>query len=208
MNIPQSPPSGPELFRRVREDRLIELLAQGPKPEVNGEYLHWDELRRRPPPGGITLDEWWAALSVARSVLKTQLPLLDQNGQSFQFARTDGVQRLLHEVDCQAGGQLETSEPQLASGDLRDRYIVRSLIEEAITSSQLEGASTTRTVAKEMLVSGRKPRNVSEQMIANNFAAMQFMRERATQPLTPELVLELHEVVARGTADPGDVGRL
>jgi Fic family protein len=46
-------------------------------------------------------------------------------------------------------------------------------MEEAITSSQLEGAATTREVAKEMIREGRQPRDRSERMILNNYLTMQ-----------------------------------
>ena len=45
------------------------------------------------------------------------------------------------------------------------RYLVNSLMEEAIRSSQLEGATTTRRVAKELLRSGREPKDRGERMI-------------------------------------------
>ncbi|MBV9122210.1 MAG: hypothetical protein JO112_02470, partial [Planctomycetes bacterium] len=60
-----------------------------------------------------------------------------------------------------------------ALGDLRDHVIIRSLMEEAIATSQIEGAVTTRKVAKEMLLTNRKPRNRSEQMIVNSYRTIQ-----------------------------------
>ena len=59
----------------------------------------------------------------------------------------------------------------------RERYVISSLIEEAITSSQLEGAMTTREVAKDLLRSGRKPRTKDERMILNNYRGMLRVRE-------------------------------
>jgi Fic family protein len=47
--------------------------------------------------------------------------------------------------------------------------VLRSLQEEAITSSQLEGAATTHKVAKHMLREQREPRNKGERMILNNY---------------------------------------
>ena len=100
-------------------------------------------------------------------------------------------------------------EEQVTGPETRDRYIVRSLMEEAITSSQLEGASTTRQVALEMLRAGRRPRDLSEQMIVNNYAAMRFVRENKNQDLTPEWVLELHRILTEHTLDePKAAGRL
>jgi Fic family protein len=67
-------------------------------------------------------------------------------------------------------------------------------MEEAITSSHLEGATTTREVAKEMLRSGRPAKNRDELMILNNYRAMNFMRENRGNALTPEMVLRLHQL--------------
>lgn len=91
----------------------------------------------------------------------------------------------------------------------RNRYLVNSLMEEAIRSSQLEGATTSRQVAKELLKSGREPKDRSERMILNNFRALQFMRERMGDTLTPSSVLELHRIVTDGTLDnPNAAGRV
>lgn len=89
------------------------------------------------------------------------------------------------------------------------RFLVNSLIEEAIRSSQLEGATTSRLVAKELLRSGREPKDRSELMIANNYRAMRFMHEEMGESLSPEAVLELHRIVTEGTLDdPSAAGRL
>lgn len=91
----------------------------------------------------------------------------------------------------------------------RKRYLVNSLTEEAIRSSQLEGATTSRQAAKELLRSGREPVDRSERMIVNNYRALQFMRDEIDGPLTPELVLELHRILTTGTLDdPAAAGRL
>lgn len=73
------------------------------------------------------------------------------------------------------------------------------MIEEAIRSSQLEGAATTRRVAKDMLRRGRSPRDRGERMILNNYTAMRFVSERRRGPLTPDLVREIHALVTDGT---------
>ena len=89
------------------------------------------------------------------------------------------------------------------------RFLVNSLMEEAIRSSQLEGATTSRRAAKEMLRTGRQPSDRSERMIANNYRALQFMREEMGDELTPSAILELHRVIADGTLeDPSAAGRL
>jgi Fic family protein len=81
-------------------------------------------------------------------------------------------------------------------------------MEEAIRSSQLEGATTSRQVAKDLLRSGREPTDRSERMILNNYHALQFMREMGTS-IAPDMILELHRILTDGTLDdPSAAGRL
>ena len=66
-------------------------------------------------------------------------------------------------------------------------------------------AATTRDVAKAMIHSQRAPWDRSEQMILNNYRTMQRIRQLTDQPLTPQLVLDLHGLVSEKTLDaPGD----
>jgi Fic family protein len=91
----------------------------------------------------------------------------------------------------------------------RDEYLVRSLIEESITSSQLEGASTTRNVAEKMLREERQPRTRDERMIFNNFRTLRAIQDFRDELFTPGRILGLHRLVTEGTlADPSDAGRL
>jgi Fic family protein len=187
------------------------MLVDNPaymQPEQAGRYLHWEEVRRRPAPQGLTSEAWWWGIRFARSRLSKPLQLRDRSGASFSFAMTDTVQRLVHAIDRDASGNISLPE-DVTDPTTRDRYIVSSLIEEAFRSSQLEGASTTRAVAKEMIQTKRKPRTHSEQMILNNFYAMEWVRENKDKPLTTEAIFALHGIVTRDTMDDGHaVGRL
>jgi Fic family protein len=59
-----------------------------------------------------------------------------------------------------------------------------------------------------MLRQGRKPRNLGERMIYNNYAAMQFIRSNKNLPFTPELILQLQSIMTDLTLeDPGAAGR-
>ena len=120
------------------------------------------------------------------------------------------LQQELHKIDLGTGGLVSVpSVPEpIVNPQTRDRYLVRSLMEEAITSSQLEGAATTREVAKNMIRTGRPPRDTSEQMILNNYLTMQRIRELKSSALSPELVLEIHRLITADTLEePTAVGR-
>ncbi len=55
----------------------------------------------------------------------------------------------------------------------------------------------TREVAKEMLLTGREPRNDDERMILNNYRTIRMLNDRLREPLTVPL---LHEIQAELTA--------
>jgi Fic family protein len=176
---------------------------------LGGDYLHWDQLRHLDPPPGLSHEEWWLALKLARGPLLRLLPLHDPAGRPFTYATPDGVLRLLHHVDQRCSGEIAMGEMVTTDEQARHHYLVNSLMEEAIRSSQLEGATTSRRVAKELLRTGRKPKDRSELMILNNYRALEFMREAIGGRLTPALVLELHRILTEGTLDdPTAAGRL
>lgn len=186
-----------------KPEKLFTILQSISSPTCEGRYLHWDELRFRKPPAGLTHDEWWLGLKMRRQTGYRTIPLKDLGGRPFHFTVPDLVTDLLHQIDRGGGTFVEIPEP-VTNPEQRDRYVVRSLMEEAITSSQLEGAATTREVAKKMLAEGRKPRDRSERMILNNYVTMQKIIELKTQPLTPERVFEIHREISEGALDNAD----
>jgi Fic family protein len=194
---------------RKNPERFLTLVKVAQRAVGDGKYLHWDKLRYHEPPSGLSHEEWWAALKMARNASAKLLPLGDTNGRPFQYCLPDPAQEHLHRIAQDAGGHIEVPDGAITNPETRDRYIVRSLMEEAITSSQIEGASTTRVVAKEMIRSARKPRDRSERMILNNYRAMHEIRQLRNKPLTPQVVLRLHALLTDGTlTNPSAVGRL
>jgi len=208
MKIPQTPPPLSELqadFPRSPTDLGSILSAMG-GAQTDPRYLHWDKLRRLPPPDGLNHRQWWYALKISR--VGKLIDLHDTNQRPFTFCVPDGVQAALHEIDFGSGGMVGVTDSPITSPSTRDRYLMSSLMEEAITSSQLEGAVTTREVAKEMLRTGRKPHDVSERMILNNFRTMQRIVTLKDQALTRALVFEIHHLVTDQTLDdPSAAGR-
>ncbi len=189
-------------------DRLVELLRLG-VAEDGRNYIHWDKLRQLEPPANLSHDEWWLLIKWGRQNGQRAIPLTDPAGQPFVYGVPDLVARRLHYVDQRCAGEVAMSEVVTADGQARQHYLVNSLMEEAIRSSQLEGATTTRRVAKELLRTGREPKDRSERMILNNYRALQYMRDDMPDELTPGAVLELQRILTEGTLDnPDAAGRL
>jgi Fic family protein len=201
-------PSFNSLFAEVAGERLVAILRQDLTLDGR-EYIHWDKLRHLEPPDGITLREWWLLIKWARQQAARQFPLTDPAGANFTYNIPDLIARRLHYVDQRCSGEVAMSEVVTTDAEARQRYLVNSLMEEAIRSSQLEGATTSRKVAKELLRSGREPKDRSERMILNNYQALHFMRDSMGETLTSAAVLELHRILTESTLDnPDAAGRL
>lgn len=211
MKIPITPPNFNDLLNTIAREpeKIGNLFSLGIRADTQGRYLHWDKLRHLKLPSQVSNhEEWWLALKFSRKALYKEIPHSDKDGNQFVYSEPDTVRRLLHEIDVHGGGELKTTE-QVANPNTRETYLINSLIEESITSSQLEGAVTTRKVAKEMLRQKRKPRDKSETMILNNYYAMEFIKEISNEELTPDLIYELHTILSQDTLDnPDAAGKL
>ena len=207
MKIPETPPSFADLMQEVSPERFAELAMLARSAPGRPEYLHWDRLRRLPPPDGLTHREWWLTIKVARHDGLRAVALADATGRPFRFSVPEVALEPLHKIDFAAGGKVGVPG-QVVNPENRSLFLASSLMEEAITSSQLEGAVTTRKVAAEMIRTGRKPRDVSERMILNNYRTMQRIGELKDSALTPELVFEVHRMITDDTLDdPTAAGR-
>ena len=176
--------------------------------DSRGRYPPWDKARYLPETGGgkTRARELWVRMKTARRAMYRRLPFSDVGGRPFVFCPLDSLAEFQHWMDQQTGGFVLGGD-QPGPEREQKKHLLRSLTNEAIYSSQLEGAATTAKVAREMLRKRRKPRTLDERMIANNYAAMQFIREEAgARKLTPALLLELHDTVTRDTLPESECG--
>jgi Fic family protein len=177
--------------------RIIGLSSSLP---TTGKYLHWDILRHLKPPEGYSHEEWWAVLKLRRQGQAKRVPLTDSQGKPFTYSTVDPTTEMLQKIDQGAGGFIRMPD-QITNPEVKEQYHVSSLIQEAITSSQLEGAATTRSVAKEMIRTGRPPRDKSEQMILNNFLTLRRISDLKGKPLSIDLILEIHRIITEKTLE-------
>ena len=179
------------------------LVLEAHEKLVPGDhYLHWDELKKQPQPSGINHEVWWAALKLARSSRRHFITLQDRRKQPFNFNMPDGLVELLHQPDH------GRNEKDISPGEF-NRFIASALFEESLSSARLAGAATHYSVAKEMLRTGRPPGEKSEQMVVNQQLALERALAGKEHELSPEIVLELHRRITKGTQDePGAAGRL
>ena len=168
--------------------------------EYNRRYLYWDELKYRVS-NPDRQRKAWAMMKLYRSMRQEHVPY---SPLRLTYSIIPEIVKSLHAIDSYLTGTIRIHNKTIRP---EQSYIINSFMEEAIASSILEGAATTRKVAKEMLKKGRKPQNSSEQMVLNNYEAMNFILEHKDDSLTPALILEIHLLVTKGTIDQDAVGQ-
>ena len=173
---------------------MAELQANGELKKIQDEYLYWDKIKYRKSKN--TPESLWSAVKFHRKINANGLRF---GKHSFFYVMTDYIQRAIHQFDLNIGGSLG-SNIDIAETD-KNKYIISSIMEEAISSSQMEGANTTRQAAKEMIEKEQKPKNKSEQMILNNFVTMKHIIQNKNEDLTLENLLEIHLLISRKTLD-------
>lgn len=193
MKLPKVPEFSKEILEEAGKylyDDQITALAN----KYNEKYLHWEELKRRETPLNPVII--WNIMKISR-ILKAKS--IKFSNWVFKYTLIDEFQEKLHILDKSAAGNLLSSLEALQNN--RKKYIISSLMEEAIASSQIEGAATTREIAKRMLQENRNPTNKDEKMIVNNYITMKHIMDLRKEAITVDKILEVHKLVTNGTLE-------
>ena len=181
LSIEDNPIANKELF----------LLMQ----KASDEYHHWDKFRYQKMPKNISVKDAWCYLIMKRNSKQEILPIKANNGIFFTLGLTRKHYKDLSVIDSLTSGIL-SSPTQFPEGKGRYEVIIGAFIEEAINSSQLEGASTLRETAKEMIRKNKTPRDDSEQMILNNYNALTKIEQWLDRELSEDFIKEIHKIIA------------
>jgi Fic family protein len=196
MKLPVVPEFSKEAFyeagKYLYDGKIAELAHR-----YNERYLHWEELKHRKLPLDPVV--MWNLMKVSRELKAKSMKFGDW---VFKYTLIDEFQEKLHILDKSAAGNLLSSLEALQNN--RRKYIISSLMEEAIASSQIEGAATTREVAKRMLQEDRKPKNKDEKMIVNNYATVKHIVALKNETITPNKILEIHRMITTGTLEKSE----
>ena len=180
-------------------DEIKDLISS-----INSRYLYWSDVKYRVP-SGMTGIELWSKVKSVRKLTDVEIWAPD----NIHFSLTNTMQRLCHEFDMNFGGAWGASKIFSDDKTSQELYLISSIMEEAIASSQMEGAATTREAAKEMLRKKISPRDKSQRMIVNNYNTINFIRDHAQERLTPALIMQIHSMMTENALDiPNAAGRL
>ncbi len=166
--------------------------------KVCNEYEYWDTIKYKKLPADCTPTQLWRLVKAERATTS----VVAWKKYNVHFGLTNRMQNLCHEFDMNFGGSWESSA--IIADEHKERYLISSLMEEAISSSQMEGAATTRKIAKEMLRKKMQPKDRSQQMIYNNYQTIRFIVENKKQALTADLLLKIHLLMTEKTLDTAE----
>lgn len=163
--------------------------------KINSDYLYWDKVKYLAT-GRTDKNLLWQAVKIQRQINAQTIKF---GKYVFHFTITKNMLALLHDFDMNLGGNLGTKS--IIPTTDKNYYLISSIMEEAIASSQMEGASTTRRIAKDMLRKQLKPINKSQQMIVNNYETINKISRQKHSEFTIENLLEIHHSIVNKTLD-------
>jgi Fic family protein len=207
------------IFKLISYRNTIESNAELQEflRRANAEYWPWEVFKyKKPSKPSPPIDYLWHYLKLfTRQKTKTFPQLKDSQQKQFGYVLTDKLQEWLHILDCTLASSILAQKPFALDSKLKQeqeewkaKSIINSLIEEATTSAQIEGAATSRRRAAELIKSGKKPRNKDERMILNNYQTMKKIKAEFVQrPLSLELIQEIQTSLTKDTlVNEADVG--
>ena len=103
MRTPQKPPPIDKLLPSLKPEKLMKIFQTVHETTSEGHYMHWDDLRFRKPPEGLSLEDWWLGLKMRRQSNYRVIPVKDTSGNEFRFTVPDLVTDLLHQIDRGGG---------------------------------------------------------------------------------------------------------
>lgn len=170
-------------------------------------YFYWDKFKYKTLPPNFSAEEMWFLVKIFRKMKSEKSVIKNEDEKYFTWSELAGLNKFLHEIDLNTGGSLFSRAEKIKETD-KQKIISRGVMEEAIASSQLEGAHATRKAAKQFLREGKKPKNESEQMILNNYKTMLAIEnDYKERTLDKEFLFELHEMVTVKTIQENKIGK-
>jgi Fic family protein len=151
----------------------------------------------------VSKETLWNVIKTLRQQDSIKTIIKDVENKNFTWSKLDYFEELIHNLDLHTGGELFVDSSK--DKNTKQQLISRGVLEEAIASSQLEGANTTRVVAKKLIQEGRKPSNKSEQMIVNNYISLRAIEDEYQKTeMSMDILLELHSLITKDTKDDED----
>ena len=156
-------------------------------------YLSREEIAYRLPVS-IPISQFWPAMEEARKKAAILLPLKAQNGQTFWFV-------INKTIEAQCDVVAEIAWRSFVFDELSEQIMEEATIDEAVWSSVIEGAFTSKADAARIIRQDKMPANKSEQMIKNNYQALLYVLDHLEDPITAQTLIDIARIVTHEASD-------
>ncbi len=173
-------------YEKPDETELIQMFLD--------RYLPREEIIHRLPIA-IPIDPFWAKLTEARRNLSFSLPLYTQAQESFRFVLNKSIENQCDLVAAMA------RRNYIFEGSVFESMAEEAVIDEAVYSSLIEGAFTSRKEAVKFIHAQAEPVNKAEQMVRNNYHALTYVLEHLDEPITEETINNIAKIVTRSASE-------
>ena len=157
-------------------------------------YLPRQEIIHRLPVS-VSIQQFWPELEKERHKHSQELPLLAQDGKPFWFVLTDSIEKQCDTIAELARRDIAFTGPEF------DALFQDAVVDEAVYSSVIEGAFTSREQVADFIRQNKQPRNKSEQMVKNNYDALTYVLEHLEDEISEETILQIAKIVTRSAAE-------
>ena len=151
---------------------------------------------------GKDLDYEWDKILSKRKEIATYTELKNEKGNKLWFVETEKIKSAIDYIEIKAKDDLLKYSKSLFKNYISsEEMLLDSLADESFYSSTIEGAFSTRKVAKELVTDKRVPSSKSEKMIYNNHMALKYGLEDKENQITEDLMLKIFELISKDTLD-------
>ena len=144
-------------------------------------------------PVSLPISKVWPELQKARRDKSESLPLLSIDGKPFWWVLTESISSQADEVISLARREIVFDRPEY------EEAFREAVLDEAVYSSVIEGAFTTKKEAREFIHEGRSPKNKSEQMVKSNYEALTYVLEHIDESITEQTIFDIYALATKDT---------
>ncbi len=181
------------------------------KKQNNPKYKSWKEIQRSLTiPLKLRPEEAFKLLNIDRRASAKQTPICDKQGVPFVWEELSRFRFFCDDFAKNFGAYKTKNTLSDEKKDLQRKKIFEGTVEEAIASSQMEGAIITRKQGRELLRSKRKPKTNAEIMVFNNYRTIiRIENEWKHEKMSESLLIRIQESLTKNTLEkPQHEGQL
>ncbi|MGL4913597.1 MAG: Fic family protein [Romboutsia sp.] len=151
---------------------------------------------------GKDLDYEWNKILSKRKEKAIYTELKNEQGNKIWFVETDKIKSAIEYIEVKAKDDLLKYNKTLFKNYISsEEMLLDSLADESFYSSTIEGAFSTRKVAKELVMNKRVPLNKSEKMIYNNHMALKHGLDDEDEKISEKLMIDMFDLISKDTLD-------